>query len=322
MELYQIILIVVASIIVISIITLFLIMNYVFKEIFKVTPNLDKKDSVDCPTVFKDNEFDFIEPILIDLVNKAISYPHEDLYVKSFDGLKLHGVLYRFGDESTPVMICFHGYKGNKFRDFAGGLQIFKDLGYNVLLVDQRGHLESEGNHTSFGTNESKDVLPWVNKVIELYGNYVKIALEGISMGGATVLSAASRYLPENVKCVVADCPFSSPFRVFEYSMKHTKFPKWIIRFITGSIGKIYMKTDFSKYNSLQTLENNKLPILILHGEKDTVCPFEMSKELADKYPNYIKLESFKNANHGVSYFDDNERYWKVSQDFLKSNLK
>ena len=38
--------------------------------------------------------------------------------------------------------------------------------------------------------------------------------LTGVSMGGATVLMASELDLPENVKCIVSDCPYTSPYEI------------------------------------------------------------------------------------------------------------
>ena len=35
--------------------------------------------------------------------------PHEDVWITSRDGLKLHGTYFK-GDEGTKAVICFHGY--------------------------------------------------------------------------------------------------------------------------------------------------------------------------------------------------------------------
>lgn len=322
MEVYQIILIVIGSLLVLLLGFLFLTMSIIYKNVFKSVPELDKKDDIDCGLMFKDVEMPALEPVMRQMIQDAVSKPHEDLYVTSFDKLKLHGVLYRFGTAESPVMICFHGYRGNKFRDFAGAIKIFEDLKYNVLLVDQRAQHESEGKYMTFGVKEQKDVIPWVNKIIEIFGKDVKIAIEGLSMGGATVLMAAAfQKLPANVKCVVADCPFTSPLGIFLFSMRGIKIPKFVTKFVAYLTGKIYMGVNFNKSNAYIGLKNNKLPILIMHGEEDSIVPVTMSKDLLKKYPEMIELHTFKNANHGVSYFDDTERYWKVSEEFLTKHL-
>jgi alpha-beta hydrolase superfamily lysophospholipase len=75
--------------------------------------------------------------------------------------------------------------------------------GYGVLLFDLRNHGESEGNLTSLGLYEVRDVQAAVKYVLSRPEvNSDGIALLGDSMGAATVLQALPS-LPD-VKAVVA----------------------------------------------------------------------------------------------------------------------
>ena len=48
-----------------------------------------------------------------------MSQPHEDLWIESFDGLKLHATWFPQG-ECKKVVICFHGYTSQGLKDFIG----------------------------------------------------------------------------------------------------------------------------------------------------------------------------------------------------------
>lgn len=88
------------------------------------------------------------------MIRDALSVPYEDVFITSFDGLRLHAKFYAAPDPKAPVQIMFHGYKSAAERDFCGGLREGIDGGFNVLLVDQRAHGESEGKYLTFGVNE------------------------------------------------------------------------------------------------------------------------------------------------------------------------
>ncbi|MBQ5809295.1 MAG: hypothetical protein IIW21_06015, partial [Clostridia bacterium] len=47
--------------------------------------------------------------------------PHEDVWITSFDGLKLHANYYECR-KGAPTEIMFHGYRGSAERDLCGGL--------------------------------------------------------------------------------------------------------------------------------------------------------------------------------------------------------
>lgn len=78
------------------------------------------------------------------MVRTVLALPYEDVWIRSDDGLHLHGKYYA-GRPGAPVQIMMHGYKSGAERDFCGGAQITVQGGYHVLLVDQRAHGKSEG---------------------------------------------------------------------------------------------------------------------------------------------------------------------------------
>ena len=118
------------------------------------------------------------------------SMPHEDLEVRSFDGLTLRGKYFEY-EAGAPIELLFHGYKGNAERDLSGGVERCFKLGRNVILIDQRAAGKSDGHVISFGINERRDCHTWVKYAIERFGKDVKLIIGGVSMGAATVMMAA-----------------------------------------------------------------------------------------------------------------------------------
>ena len=90
-----------------------------------------------------------------ELIESSMEIPYEDVYTASEDGLLLHARYY-VSEVGAPVEIQCHGYRGNCYRDFCGGLQLALERRHNVLLIDQRAHGKSEGKCLSFGILESR----------------------------------------------------------------------------------------------------------------------------------------------------------------------
>lgn len=57
------------------------------------------------------------------MVRTALALPYEDVWIRSDDGLRLHGKYYA-GRPGAPAQIMMHGYKSGAERDFCGGAQI------------------------------------------------------------------------------------------------------------------------------------------------------------------------------------------------------
>ena len=248
------------------------------------------------------------------LVEKFKSRPYEDLYIESYDKLKLHARYFEVKG-SKKVALMFHGYRGSAYRDFCAGSKIFMDLGYSIIVVDHRAHGLSEGHTITFGVRESKDLLSWFSYAKNRFGEKYEFIFVGISMGGATVLLAADKV--ENVKLLV-DCPFTSPKVILKETLKKMKLSPKICYPLVNISSLMFGHTNMNKASAFDSVKNTKNKILIVHGDSDTVVPYYISKALYEAYPDKIQYELFKGANHGASYMVDKERYIKVVSDFLK----
>ena len=243
----------------------------------------------------------------------------EFVTIYSQDGLKLSGRYYHIQD-GAPLDIGFHGYRSSSLTDFSGGSELSFSLGHNVLLVDQRAHGKSEGRTISFGIQERQDLLCWVNYAIERFGTDTKILLYGISMGGATVLMASELELPENVKGIIADCPYSSPIDIILHVGKSMSIPDWLIRPFAIWGAKIFGGFDLCETDAATAVQRTKVPILIIHGENDHFVPCEMS-DIAAENPNMVTRLTIPGADHGISYLVDPATYRRTVTEFIQKIL-
>ena len=250
---------------------------------------------------------------------EARSFPHEDFYIKSHDGLTLHAKYFEYAPDAVTE-IMFHGYKGSAERDLSGGIQRCFALGRNVLLVDQRTSCGSEGNVISFGINEHRDCLAWIDFAVNHFGSDVKIVLTGISMGASTVLMAAGKPLPENVVGVLADCGFSSPKKIIQKCAKDENYPVKLIYPFIKLGAKIFGHFDLEKYSPLEAMKTCKVPVIFFHGEADAFVPCDMSREMYEACTTPKKLVTIPDAGHGLVYLVDNQKYFQSVLDFFNEN--
>lgn len=251
---------------------------------------------------------------LLSLIKIFQDRPYEDLYIESFDKLKLHARYFEVKG-SKKIALMFHGYRGTIYRDFCAASQLFMDLGYSIITADHRAHGLSQGHSITFGVRESKDLVSWLEYAKKRFGEDNEYILVGISMGGATVLMAADKV--ENVKLLV-DCPYSAPKIILQETLKALKLsPKFFWPLVNLS-SIIFGHTNLSKASAYDSVKYTNNKILIVHGDSDQIVPNHISYKLYETYPDKIQYELFKGANHGCSYMSDTERYIKVVSDFLK----
>ncbi len=249
---------------------------------------------------------------------KLSKVPCTRVQTTSYDGLKLSGRYYHQSDDA-PLCICFHGYRGSAIFDMSIMGQFLQNEGYNVILVDQRAHFHSGGHTITYGIRERRDVLSWIKYANERFGSDKPIYLFGISMGATTVVMASGLDLPDNVKMICADCPFSSPRDIIYYVAKRWyKFPNLLWALIRASAlvyGHLIIPRNITAANAVK---NTNKPILLIHGEADYFVPKEMSEKIKQSNPDCVELHTFPGAYHGVSYFADPERYISIVRDFIE----
>ncbi len=268
-----------------------------------------------------------VEPFLddMDMFNsikeqgrEMLNSPCERVDTTSYDGLKLSGRYYHSSDDA-PLCICFHGYRSSAVFDFGIMGKFLLGEGYNVLIADQRAHFRSGGHTITYGIRERYDVLSWVQYSNARFGADKPVYLFGISMGASTVVMSSGLNLPENVKFICADCPYSSPRDEIYYVIKRWyKLPNflWLMIRISALVyGHLIMPRDVT---AADAVKNTDKPILLIHGEDDCFVPPEMSEEIRLSNPDCVERHTFPDAVHGVSYLYDPERYIAIVRDFIK----
>lgn len=242
--------------------------------------------------------------------------PFEEVNTVSFDGLKLYGKFYKI-KEDAPIELMFHGYKGSAERDLSGWVEGCYKIGHNALVVDQRSSGKSEGQVITFGINEHKDCLSWIDFTREHFGSDVKIILTGISMGAATVLMAAGCDLPANVVGVIADCSYSSARDIIKRVIRLMAMPADALYPFVRLGAKLYGGFDPDKTSPEKALRECHVPVIFFHGETDNFVPCEMSKINFEACASKKRLVTVAKAGHGLSYPVDPEKYITSLQEFL-----
>jgi len=242
---------------------------------------------------------------------------YEEVSITSCDGLKLTGRYYHVAD-GAPLEIHCHGYKGNATRDFCGAWKIACEAGHNVLLIDQRCHGRSEGHTITFGILERQDVQGWIRYANERFGK-VPVILCGVSMGAATVLMVAGMELPENVKGVIADCPYDAPANIIKKVLgKDMGMPVGIVYPLIRMGGILYGKFDLEKDSPVEAVKRGKTPILLIHGDDDRFVPYEMSKNIYAAAPEKIDFRTINGAGHALNYVTAPDVYREAVLEFIK----
>lgn len=263
----------------------------------------------------------FRETIERGIRNVVEAKEYELVDITSVDGLKLYGRYYHRKD-SAPLVIFFHGYKGNIYRDGNGIYSYSKKNGFNLLLVNQRSQGMSEGKTITFGIMERLDCKAWVEYAVNRFGQEVKIGLFGLSMGAATVMMAADAGLPENVKGILADCGFSSPKEILCAVMDSLKLPSKLVYPLAKLGAKWFGHFDLEEASAIESMKNCKIPVLFVHNEGDDFVPYWMSEKCFETCSSgEKKFLRVKGVGHGLSWCLEPEKYKEAMDVFFVKTL-
>ena len=213
--------------------------------------------------------------------------------------------------------IMIHGYRGSAYRDLSNGIERAFALGHNVLLIDQRASSESEGNTITFGINERRDCLSWIDYVINNFDSNMKIILTGVSMGAATVMMASSMDLPSNVIGVLADCGYTTPKEIIMKYVKELKLPPKLFYPFIKLGAKIFGHFNLEEASPIESIKKTNLPVIFYHGTSDNFVPCYMSEKLYEVCNSDKKLVLIDNCGHGLAYLVDKEKYIEEMKEFF-----
>ena len=250
-------------------------------------------------------------------------HTYEEVDIISEDGLKLKGYYLNAKIPTSKTVILAHGYssQGTFMGSYANLYN--EKFGYNVLLPDDRGHGNSEGDYTGFGWVDRKDYLNWIDFIINKLGQDSQIVLHGVSMGGATVLMTSGENLPENVKAIVSDCAYTSVKDELKYQLKEMyNLPSFPILSTTSILTKIRAGYFFGEASALKQVKKSKTPILFIHGAADKFVPLYMVNQLYKACNSEKDLLVVPNAGHGAAYATDPEGYKNKASEFIGKYIK
>ncbi len=253
----------------------------------------------------------------------AETLPQSYKTITTFDGLRLIATLIPAEQPSKKTVICIHGFHANHYREYATFIRFYRDLGYNVLLPDNRAHGESEGKYIGYGWLDRLDLLQWIQVALKEYGTDSQIVLQGVSMGAATVLMASGEKLPEQVKAIVADCPYTSLKEELRACIKARKVPVHPL-LETGSVmNKLVAGYSYEEASALEQVKKSVTPTIFFTGDADDFVPTEMTHELYEACAAKDKeIWVVAGAGHAEAHVVGKEAYEEKVKAFLEKHVK
>lgn len=208
----------------------------------------------------------FFYPLKDHLPNPAIErVPREDVFIRTPDGVKLHGWLLRPKGEPLGTVLFLHGNAENVSTHVNSVLWLVLS-GYRVVLFDYRGYGKSEGTATMDGVHT--DALAAIDAVFGMAGvDRDRVAVLGQSLGGAVaVYAVANSPHKARIRGLVVDSAFSGYREIAREKLAEVA----LIRHLRSPLSRLV--TD--RYSPRLWIGRvAPIPVLIIHGDADPVVP-------------------------------------------------
>jgi len=233
------------------------------------------------------------------LIDKKLitSNYYEDLKLakivtNSLDNLNLAGYLVKCKNPIGCVILS-HGISNNHVT-MLSHVEFFRKKNYDVLLIDQRGHGNSSPTISTYGFKETKDISQWMKYLKSL--GYDNIGIMGHSMGASIALLTCAEVIKPNF--IISESGYSNLHELVAFQIRAKKMPPLIFVNTVSLVCKIFNNFWLSDIDVLDSIRNTKVPILFIHGERDSLIPCYMSKRMANATNS--KLFIFKNCEHSI----------------------
>ena len=234
------------------------------------------------------------------------------------DWLNLVGKYLNFGFKRAAIIIAGRTESYLYSYYFA---KPYKEAGFNVLVIDNRAHGDSDGKYLGVGLLEYKDILKWGEMLHDKYNNET-IFIHGICIGSATALYAlTSENCPDYYTGMVADGMYTTFYETFRTHMKDMKKPVdpcsyFVMKHLEKNIGISPIKNG-----PIYCIDKLKKPLLMIHSKEDKFSLPAKAQILYDKCTSPKKLVWFDHGAHSHIRINNVEKYDKTIKEFIEEYI-
>lgn len=242
-------------------------------------------------------------------------FPYDSVRLTTSDNIAIDA-WYSPVDTPKACVIFFHGLSVNKAA-LVHEAAWFRRSGYNVMLVDFRGHGKSQGNNSSLGVKETDEVEK-ACAYAKSQGNS-RIILYGVSLGAGVCLKAVAENKVQPL-AIVADMPFGNLHNHLKSRARVLGFPSEpFAALVTMWMGLEQGYNGFT-HSVYDYAEKVKCPVLVEWGEKDVyVSRQEVEKVYSKLASSNKKFVDYPNADHESFLAVDPGQWMKEMESFLSA---
>lgn len=229
------------------------------------------------------------------------------------------------GEKNRFVVVMVHGLTGDKHEGgrFDKAAQVFNSSGFNVFRFDFSGCGESDGDNLTI--EDQVDDLKCAVAYLKSRG-FKDIGFLGLSLGALVGL----KVYDDKIKAVVLWAPVThgAPRPEDHYGPEKMRKlrEKGVITMIRKNARRKRVVVDkelfeeWKNINQEELLSRIKIPVLIVHGNRDFRVPLSDSQKALKYLPRGSKLEVVEEADH--IFNDQVDRFIYLANLWFKEYFK
>ncbi len=198
-------------------------------------------------------------------------------------------------DQSTPLVILFHGYSAEKTSLLIEAHELL-EMGASVMLVDFRGSGGSSESYTTIGVRESEDVASVVRYAKKNLSHSSTI-LFGQSMGAVAILKAIQDHGTQP-DAVILEAVFDTMLSTVRNRFHAMGVPSWPSAELLVFWGGRQWGFNGFRHNPVDYATSVKCPALFMHGHDDPRATLDEGHRVFDAVPGVKEFVLFDDSGH------------------------
>ena len=216
----------------------------------------------------------------------------EEHWIETPDGELLHAWYCRAEKPIASGVFC-HGNTGN-LTNSADVIPLLLQSGFNVLFFDYRGFGKSSGIASFRGVISDGVTASRFHDKIRPKG--LPSVLYGFSLGGGVAAQVIRRHPFDGLS-------LQSTFTSLPH-ITRVLFPRIPLHWFAGNL-----------FDTISVIRNLQVPLLVLHGSDDEVCPCSMAHQIFEACSAPKTIQVIKSGLHkNLHLCDPNAMIWAISQ--------
>jgi len=218
--------------------------------------------------------------------------------------------------QAKGTVILFHGYGGHK-SNMLDKAEVFREQGFNTLLVDFMGSGASEGNQTTIGFYESEQVKTAFSYLTSI--GEKNVYLFGTSMGSVAIMKAVSEYTIQPTG-IILECPFGSMYKTVSARFRIMNTPTFPMAGLLVFWGGVQNGFWAFGHNPSEYSKQILCPTLLLYGQQDDKVSQAEIDEIFENLGGQKELKIYPNAGHENYLIQYKEKWTDDIGQFITAN--